>query len=146
MGLMDAVGLESFIGPEYGCTGVLTGVGGGHDLDYDRLAAEGVILLGHLRGVLDGTLLFADDLRESLALWDDSWDVLRRMIEAHIEKTGLDARPPDASSDAGSRAWRNRAPIVELDLAVGGISAVIWATGFTNDFGWLEVPVLDTSG
>jgi len=146
LGLMDTVGLQSFIGPEYGCTGVLTGVGGGHDLDYGRLAAAGVTLLGHLRGAADGRLVFAGDLHESLALWDESWDILRDMIEAHIQKTGLDLPPEATPSRAASRAWRDQTPVLEVDLAASSISAVIWATGFIHDYGWLEVPVLDGGG
>jgi putative flavoprotein involved in K+ transport len=146
MGLLDTVGLQSFVDPKYGGSGALTGVGGGHDLDYDRFVADGVTLLGHLRGAEDGTLTFADDLRESLLLWDESWEVFRGMIEAHISKVGLDVPPEEESYPAASRAWRDQAPTLKLDLAASDISTLIWATGFINDFGWLDVPVLDAGG
>jgi putative flavoprotein involved in K+ transport len=146
MGLLDAVGLRTVIDPKYGCFPVLTGVGGGHDLDYDRFAAEGVTLLGHLRGAEGGTLVFADDLRETLALWDESWVLFKSMIDAYIQQGGLHAPPDASSSAAASRAWRRQAPIRELDLAASGIATILWATGFRHDLGWLEVPVLDESG
>jgi putative flavoprotein involved in K+ transport len=38
------------------------------------------------------------------------------------------------------------APIRRLDLAKEGIAAVIWATGYGVDFGWIDVPVLDGHG
>src|SRR5215212_3004161 len=69
----------------YGCPAVLTGVRGGYDLDYDRFAAKGVTLLGHLRGARSGTLVVADDLREILALWDESREILKRMIDTFIQ-------------------------------------------------------------
>src|SRR5215213_6620377 len=50
LGIFDEVGRRHYMDPKYGCTAVLTGVRGGHDLDYNRLAAEGVILMGRLRG------------------------------------------------------------------------------------------------
>ena len=44
---------------------------------------------------------------------------------------GVDGRPIAASLE-------------ELDLA--GIGAVIWATGYRPDLGWVRLPVLDTEG
>ncbi len=38
----------------------------------------------------------------------------------------------------------NAASLEELDLA--GIGAVIWATGYRPDLGWVRLPVLDTEG
>jgi putative flavoprotein involved in K+ transport len=38
------------------------------------------------------------------------------------------------------------APIRRLDLRAEGIGAVIWATGYGVDFGWIEIPVLDARG
>ena len=37
-------------------------------------------------------------------------------------------------------------PIRRLDLRAENISAVIWATGYGLDFGWIDIPVFDTSG
>jgi putative flavoprotein involved in K+ transport len=146
MGLLDDVGRRHYMDPMYGCSAVLTGVRGGHDLDYDRLAAAGVRLLGHLWGTVNGTLVFADDLRESLVLWDESREIFARMIDDYIRRAGLDAPPDEAPSPAASTAWRSRAPLLELDLAARRVAAVIWATGFGHDFGWLGVPVLDANG
>ena len=33
-----------------------------------------------------------------------------------------------------------------LDLAAEGIRTVVWATGFTRSYPWLDVPVLDSRG
>ncbi len=37
-------------------------------------------------------------------------------------------------------------PILELDLAQAGITSIIWATGFSVDYSWLQVDVLDAKG
>src|SRR5262249_3293518 len=37
-------------------------------------------------------------------------------------------------------------PPLMLDLAAGGISTIIWATGYRTDYSWLELPVLDRKG
>jgi putative flavoprotein involved in K+ transport len=146
MGLLDEVGRRHYIDPSYGCTAVLTGVRGGYDLDYDRFAAAGVTLLGHLQGYENGTLRIADDLQERLDRWDESRTLLTGMIEAHIQQAGLDVPPDSAQDDAASRTWRRRSPLLELDLTARGITTVLWATGFSHDFRWLEMPVLDECG
>ena len=146
MGLLDEVGRRHYIDPSYGCTAVLTGVRGGYDLDYDRFAAAGVTLVGHLQGCENGTLRIADDLQESLNRWDESRTMLTGMIDAYIQQAGLDVAPDSAQDDAASREWRRQAPLLEVDLAARGISTVLWATGFSHDFRWLEMPVLDERG
>jgi putative flavoprotein involved in K+ transport len=37
-------------------------------------------------------------------------------------------------------------PILRLDLAEAGISTIIWATGFSVDYGWLQVGAFDEKG
>ena len=37
-------------------------------------------------------------------------------------------------------------PILEIDLAQEGIAAIIWATGYTVDYSWLEVDTFDDNG
>jgi len=146
MGLLDEVGRRHYIDPSYGCTAVLTGVRGGYDLDYDRFAAAGVTLVGHLQGYENGTLRIADDLHERLDRWDESRALLTGMIDDYIQQVGLDMPPDTVPDGAASRAWRRRAPLLEVDLAVRGISTVLWATGFSHDFRWLKMPVLDERG
>src|SRR5215203_1685064 len=49
--------LPSGLAPDR-CGTQVTGVRGGHDLDYRRFAVDGVVLLGHLLGAEDGRLRF----------------------------------------------------------------------------------------
>ena len=35
---------------------------------------------------------------------------------------------------------------LQLDLGSGEIAAIVWATGFRPDYGWLDVPVVDAKG
>src|SRR5205823_3756834 len=37
-------------------------------------------------------------------------------------------------------------PLRRLDIGADGIGAVIWATGYALDFGWIDIPVLDARG
>ncbi len=122
-----------------GYLGVLTGVNGGHDLDARCLAAKGVALLGHLRGVEDGTCTFASDLEQTLIRADETCNRLLSSVDDYIQKNGLDAPEPDVPS----RVHAIPASLTRLDFRVNGISSVVWATGFRDDFGWVHLPVFD---
>jgi putative flavoprotein involved in K+ transport len=37
-------------------------------------------------------------------------------------------------------------PLRRLDINADHIGAVIWATGYGVDFGWIDIPVLDPNG
>ena len=36
--------------------------------------------------------------------------------------------------------------VLELDLAAAGVTSVIWATGFSADYGWLPAGACDENG
>ncbi len=122
--------------------GNITGVHGGYDIDVRRFPSNGVVLLGHIRDVEDGKLIFALDLEQSLALADASCHRFLRSVEEYIKKTGLDAPEPDAPSTS----YTVPTPITTVDLRAAGITSVVWATGFRDDFGWVHLPVFDDAG
>jgi putative sterol carrier protein len=37
-------------------------------------------------------------------------------------------------------------PLLELELATAGVTSIIWATGFTLDYSWLQVNAFDENG
>jgi putative flavoprotein involved in K+ transport len=124
----------------------LSGTRGGHDLDYRRLADGGVVLLGHLRGLEDGTLGFAADVRETLAAWDQSLKAFKARVDDHVRQAELDAPPDEAPGDLSPGTCDTMDPITGLDPVAAGITAIIWATGFEYDYGWIELPILDAAG
>ncbi len=128
---------------------LVTGVGGGHDIDLRDYAAAGVTLLGHLQAVTGSQLHLADDLETLLAAGDESVGVFTRTVDAYIARSSLTApveAPPPVASLGGSAPVVSPAPIRELDLAASGIVAVVWATGFRRDFSWIDAPVFDERG
>src|SRR5262245_10133381 len=64
MGRFD-VRVDSFPGRRYPPSTVVTGVGGGHDVDVRQFAQDGVQVVGHLRGVVDGTLSIEPNANQS---------------------------------------------------------------------------------
>ena len=125
---------------------VISGAYGGHTIDFRRFAAEGVTLLGRIEAAHDGVIDFAPDLAESLANGDATYTTFLDMVDAHVERCAL-----DLPEDPAARAVRPdpvclTEPLRRLDLGEAGIGAVIWATGYGVDFGWIDVPVLDGRG
>jgi putative flavoprotein involved in K+ transport len=68
------------------------------------------------------------------------------MADAHVERHALDM-PEDPTARA---VLPDPSCVVEplrrLDIGAAGIGAVIWATGYGVDFGWIDIPVLDARG
>jgi putative flavoprotein involved in K+ transport len=124
----------------------LTGSDGGRDLSVHTLAAEGVVLLGRLRGIRDGKLVLAPDLAENLAWGDEQAFAYLRAIDDHIREQGLDAPEEGPPGDLRPVEELVRGAPEVLDLADTGIGTVIWATGYRPDLGWVRLPILDADG
>lgn len=124
---------------------LLTGVNGGYDVDLCRLALRGVTLLGSLAGIRDGVLHLAPDLRRNLADGDAAFEEFTRGIEAFIATEGLGGLPQTA--DRAPRTARGIGEsIPHLVLADASVTAVVWATGYRCDFGWIDCGALDAQG
>ena len=123
---------------------LVTGVGGGHDIDLRDYAAAGVTLLGRVRDVAGSRLRLADDLAALLAAGDESVGAFTRTVDAYIVRSGLVAlvEAPDPVAPRPALP----PPVRELHLDRAGITSVVWATGFRRDFGWIDAPVLDGDG
>ena len=95
-------------------------------------------------GIEGTTAQFADNLAASIRRGDAASADVRARIDAFIATQGMDAPPPDpddADPDdlpvADPDAVGAAAPSA-LDLAVEGITTIIWATGFGPDIGWMD--------
>jgi putative flavoprotein involved in K+ transport len=120
----------------------LTGVRGGHDMNPHHLAADGVVLLGRLQGIEDGVLGVAPDLLDSLKQGDGTYLAWRQRIDDYIRDNGISAplEPPPLDYPISAS---EQSPIQRLDLRAGGISTIVWASGFSADFSWVHAPVFD---
>jgi len=120
----------------------VTGRDGGRDIDLRAFARDGMRLHGRLTGVEGGKLEFADDLKVNLDRADAVAEGIKDAIDAHITARGTDA--PDEPRYVP--VWEPDGQPDTLDLASAGITSVVWATGFTRDHRWMEVPVFDGRG
>ena len=113
-------------------------------LDLNALTALGVGLVGKLAMVRDGLALFSGGLRNVFSLADLKMNRLLDTVDEWALTSGRDGEldaperfaptvPPDSAR-------------LRVDLRSGEIRAVVWATGFRPDYGWLDVPVVDEKG
>ncbi len=119
-----------------------TGRDGGREIDLRRFALEGMKLYGRLATVEGDTVTFADDLTANLDGADKVYLRIRKMIDDHVAKAGLDA-PPAAPYVP---PWHEGEPRRRLDLSASDVTSVVWSTGFRPDFSMVDVPVFDGSG
>jgi len=125
---------------------VITGAYGGHTIDFRSFAADGVTLLGRVKAVRGGIMEIAPDLADSLATGDGIYATFLDIADAHVERHGLNMPQDPAARAVLSDPLCLTEPLRRLDIGAAGIGAVIWATGYGVDFGWIDVPVLDGHG
>ena len=99
---------------------------------------------GRLQAAHEGVVAFAPDLAANLAGGDESYAGFIRMADAHVAQAGL-ALPVDPECLPAFPK-----PVVygveALDLRAAGITAVIWATGYHYDFGWIDLDMFGPTG
>ncbi|HET8758845.1 MAG TPA: NAD(P)-binding domain-containing protein [Solirubrobacteraceae bacterium] len=113
--------------------------GSGETLGLDRLAAQGVVVTGRLEGFAGRYALFGSHLQHELREADRRQRRVLADIDAHIAQTGAAAEPEPWPAPVMLARGPER-----LDL--GAVGTVLWATGYTRAYPWLEVPVLDHCG
>ncbi len=124
----------------------VSGAYGGQTIDFRRLAHQGMTLVGTTKSFDRGVASFEGDLAANLKRGDDNLMSLLDAADAYVVRNGIDlpddpqARlvPPDPECVTH--------PLSSLDLAKAGVNTIIWATGYSVDFGWLHVNAFDEKG
>lgn len=125
----------------------LSGTRGGHTVSLQQLARDGVRLLGRWRGMRGRVLEFGDELEANVAKGDQFAARIKGLADQVIAKAGLEA--PAAEPDPVEAPFpgiASMAAVRELDLDRAGVRSVIWATGFSPRFDYLEPDLLDEWG
>ena len=125
----------------------MTGRNGGHTMSLQNFHAAGVRLVGRVETIDGMAVRLKSDLRDNIRAADQFSANFCGDVDAYIEQNNLGA-PINVVEDC-------HAPVVtldkyteidRLDLAAECVSAVIWATGFSFNFSWIEADVFDTFG
>ena len=125
---------------------LLTGRDGGSGIDLRRFAGDGAHLLGRMIGVSGGKVALAPDVEEGLSA-GDAWFVrFRQMMEDYLEYSGVELPEESGPGDAPNGSTGSNPAIAELNLRSAGIVAIVWATGYQYDFGWVRFPVFADTG
>lgn len=124
----------------------VSGAYGGQTMDFRRLAAQGVTLLGRAGGFQDGAVLLQGDLARDIANGDANYLSVLREADAHVAAQGLDLPAEPEAHVLGPLPDALTHPVRRLPLAENGIASIVWATGFANDFGWIGIDVFDAKG
>lgn len=124
----------------------VSGAHGGQTVDFRRFAERGMRLVGMTTRFEDGVLRFAPDLAANIAAGDANYLSLLDEADAHVEREGLALPEEPEARRFGPDPACVTEPLLALDLAAVGITTIVWATGFAQDFGWLDVDAFDESG
>ena len=124
----------------------VSGARGGETIDFRRLAAQGITLVGRTESYKDGVMIFAPDLAKNIARGDANYMSVLDEADAYVARNGLDLAEEPGARKIGPDPQCVTDPILELNLAEAGIGSIIWATGFTVDYSWLGVDVFDEKG
>jgi putative flavoprotein involved in K+ transport len=120
----------------------LTGRDGGRTIDLRQMAIDGVKLLGRMVDA-DGYLAhFTSDLGQKLDDIDTECQETLALVDKYIEENNIEA----PENDIEPVSWRPVSITTELDMEKARISTIIYATGFTYDFSWIDLPIFDERG
>lgn len=124
----------------------VSGAHGGNTVDFRRLAARGMMLLGRAGKFQDGVLHFAPDLAQNIARGDANYLSVLDEADAYLAANGIDLPEEPQARELGPDPECVSDPTLSLDLAKAGITSIIWATGFALDFGWIKADAFDDKG
>lgn len=124
----------------------VSGAGGGQTIDFRRLAAQGMMLVGLTESYNNGVMRFAPDLVQNLARGDENYLSLLDEADAYVARNGLDLPEEPQARRMEQDPQCVIDPILSLNLSEAGITSIIWATGYALDYSWLKVDAFDETG
>ena len=143
LGKWDAAALEP--GMEH-VTIAVSGAHGGHTVDFRRLAAQGMTLVGRTESFKDGVMYFATDLADNISQGNANTLSVLDEADAYVARNGLDFPQEPEARKVEPDPQCVTDPVLELNLAEAGITSIVWATGFDVDYSWLKVDAFDAAG
>ncbi|EMD1654373.1 flavin-containing monooxygenase [Pluralibacter gergoviae] len=143
LGMWDAAASEP--GKEH-VTIAVSGARGGHTVDFRALAHQGIQLAGVTQVFDQGTVTFRQDLADNIRRGDENYLALLDAADAYIARNGLDLPLEEEARRFLPDPACMTHPLASLNLKEAGVTAIIWATGYGVDYGWLKVNAFDANG
>jgi len=113
-------------------------------LDLNRLTSMGIKLRGRLAGINAGKAQFSGSLANVCQMADLKMNRLLTRIDEFVIDNELDGEV--APARRFDKIEIEDSPPLLLDFAKQDIKTILWATGYSPDYSWLEVPALDRKG
>jgi putative flavoprotein involved in K+ transport len=124
----------------------VSGAYGGQTIDFRQLAARGIVLVGRTEAWEGGTMRFGDDLATNIERGDANYLSVLDEADAFLVRNSISLpEEPEARRFLPMPACVTD-PVRSLDLKRAGIGAIVWATGYSADYSWLQVNALDDHG
>ncbi|MEE9334465.1 MAG: NAD(P)/FAD-dependent oxidoreductase [Granulosicoccaceae bacterium] len=124
----------------------VSGKNGGLTVDFRRFAAEGMKLVGRTLSFKNGALRFASDLATNIENGDANYLSVLKQADAYVTRNGMDLpEEPSAHIISAAPDCMNN-PKLELNFSDAGVESIIWATGYSVDYDWLNVDAFDDDG
>ena len=137
--------IDSFPGREWPPGIVVTGVSGGYDINVRQMASNGIRVLGRILGASDETLTIASNANDVLDQADETYvgfvSAARQFAAANPDLELAEEEPTESAAPQGAVS-----EVEALDVRRENVAAIVWATGYEYDYGWLQAPVLDDRG
>ncbi|HMS94651.1 MAG TPA: FAD-dependent oxidoreductase, partial [Tabrizicola sp.] len=124
----------------------VSGAYGGHTMDFRRLAAQGITLLGRAGAHDGGVLHFAPDLKTNIENGDRNYLSVLQEADAYAKAKGIDLPEEREAHILGPLPDCVTNPVLSLNLKEAGITSIVWATGFKLDFGWIDIDLFREDG
>jgi putative flavoprotein involved in K+ transport len=146
LGVLGLWDLETMVPGQEHITIAVSGAYGGRNIDFRALAHAGITLVGMTQGFDGNKVTFQPDLAENIQRGDENLLGLLDAADAWATRNGVDLPPEPQARQIPPDPDCLTHPLRDLDLAAAGVTSIIWATGFTQDFSWLKVDAFHENG
>jgi putative flavoprotein involved in K+ transport len=146
LGVLGLWDVETVVPGREHVTIAVSGARGGHTVNFRKLAHQGMTLVGLTKAFDGGKVTFEPDLVTNLANGDANYLSLLDAADAYIVQNGLDLPEDPAAREVVPDPECVKNPLLSLDLVEAGVTSIIWATGYANEYDWLKVNAFDAKG
>ncbi len=124
----------------------VSGAHGGETVEFRDLANRGMTLVGMADTYDNHVLSFRPDLADNIRAGDENLLSVLTEADAYAAANNLDLPPEPQAHNLGPLPDCALNPLLDLDLAAENVQSIVWATGYRQDFSWLQVDAFDDKG
>ena len=112
-------------------------------IDFRRMAAEGVVLLGSAEAYANGRIRFKNNLKDNIEYGNNSYLRALKRVDDYVEYNGLPVPEDPAAHEIPPPTIYETDPILEIDPTEVNLTSIVWATGFARDYSWIKLDIFN---